>query len=188
MQARGKLLSGLKVPFTMESFPSEVAEFLDRHHVLTLATSVAENVWCSHVFYVFDASTLSLIFSSDGDTHHAQQFIQNCFVSGGIALETREVARIEGLQLEGVVSRLDGDDLARGKKLYRSAFPMANLMKLNLWRLDLSSCKYTNNRLFFGRKLQWMRSEDMRRFNEMLGRLSRLTSECLSDHEGEGLG
>ena len=44
-----------------------------------------------------------LIFSSDTKTKQAQDFTLNPNVAGSIALETKEVAKIQGVQLLGAI-------------------------------------------------------------------------------------
>ena len=76
--------------------PDSILGFIAQHHILTLCTSVDEDIWWSHAFYVF--------------------------------LPER--------------------------------FPVANLMDLHLWQLDVTYLKFTDNRLGFGKKLIWTRDAD----------------------------
>jgi len=39
------------------------------------------------------------------------------------------------------------------QRAYCKRFPVANLMELNLWQLDVTYFKFTDNRLGFGKKL-----------------------------------
>ena len=74
--------------------PDSILGFIAQHHVLTLCTSVDEDIWCSHAFYVFLPEHRCFIFSSD------------------------------------------------------------------LWQLDVTYLKFTDNRLGFGKKLVWTRDTD----------------------------
>ena len=42
-----------------------IVEFINEHHLLTLATSNNNEPYCCNAFYVFDKENRSLIFSSD---------------------------------------------------------------------------------------------------------------------------
>lgn len=132
-----------------------IIDFINGHHLLTLATSKDNIPYCSNAFYVFNEQSKSLIFSSDPTTKHAQDFITNPKVAASIALETKIVKKIQGVQLLGDIIELKGDDLEKAAKQYLKAFPYARLMKLHLWELQLTFLKMTHNKLGFGKKLIW---------------------------------
>ena len=132
-----------------------IIDFIKAHHLLTLATSKNNNPYCANCFYVFDEQKKWLIFSSDKKTKHAQDFIVNPNVAGSIALETKEVSKIQGVQLLGTILELKEEELKITKKQYLKAFPYARLMKLHLWAMQLTFIKMTYNRLGFGKKLLW---------------------------------
>lgn len=158
----------------MKAIPEEIVNFIKEHHVLSLATSLDESVWCAPVFYAFDVEEAAFIFTSDINTHHVEHLCHNCFVGGSIVLETKRVGTIQGLQLQGVATQLDGQALAHAKQLYIRCFPMARFLDTNLWRLDATLLKFTNNRLGFGKKLYWYRNESMEKvasLGSLLGNL-----------------
>lgn len=82
---------------------------------------------------------------------------ENANVAAAIALETRTVGRIQGLQIEGTVRRPDVE-AARGAYLRR--FPYATFVDLHLWILEPGTMKLTDNTLGFGKKLVWERHKD----------------------------
>lgn len=151
-----------------------IEKFIGKHHVLTLSTSVNDEVWSAHCFYAYDASQVSFFFSSSAETLHAQQMSHNSFVAASIVLESREVGLLRGLQMQGLVHLPEGEELARAKSLYLRRFPFARLTELTLWQLRVTHMKYTDNRLGFGKKEEWNELED---FVSLLDRLSRLGKE-----------
>lgn len=134
-----------------------IVEFINEHHLLTLATSKDNIPYCCNAFYVFDEENISLIFSSDTKTKHAQDFIANPNVAGSISLETKAVGKIQGVQLLGKVTELKGEELKSASKKYLKAYPYARLMETHLWEMQLTFVKMTHNRLGFGKKLIWER-------------------------------
>ena len=132
-----------------------IIEFIKNHHLLTLATSKDNIPYCCNVFYVYDEGNNHLIFSSDAKTKHAQDFIANSKVSGSISLETKDVDKIQGVQLLGEIEILKGEDLKVASKQYLKEFPYAQNMKLYLWEMKLTFIKMTHNKLGFGKKLIW---------------------------------
>ena len=132
-----------------------IVEFINKHYLLALATSKDNLVYCCNVYYVFNQENNSLIFSSDTKTKHAQDFIANPNVAGTIALETKEISKIQGVQLLGEIQELNGEKLKIAKEQYIKAYPYARLMETHLWEMELTFAKMTHNRLGFGKKLIW---------------------------------
>lgn len=132
-----------------------IIDFIRRHHVLTLATSVEGEPYCAACFYAYDKERNRIVFTSDDSTRHAQQMLENAKVAVGITLETRIVGKVQGAQICGVASRGDDGD----KRLYIKRFPYAALAPLNIWAVEPTFIKLTDNTLGFGKKLIWSNQE-----------------------------
>lgn len=133
----------------------KIVDFINKHHVLTLATSFEEEPWCANCFYVYMPKENSLVFTSDFGTKHIHQASHNIYVAGSIVLETSVIGKIQGIQFQGIISEPKGDFLEKVKNAYISRFPIAMLMDTHLWVVDLTYLKMTDNRLGFGKKLIW---------------------------------
>ena len=132
-----------------------IVNFIKEHHLLTLSTSKENIPYCCNLFYVYDEENNTLIFSSDSKTKHATDFIANPKVAGSIALETKEIDKIQGVQLLGEITELVGEELENAKNKYLQAFPYAEKMTPKLWNFKLNFIKMTHNKLGFGKKLVW---------------------------------
>ena len=132
-----------------------IIHFLNEHHLLTLATSQNNKPYCCNLFYVYDQVSNQLIFSTETKTKHAQDFITNTNVAGSVALETKNVSKIQGVQLLGTIEELKGERLKIAKEQYIKAFSYAANMDLHLWVMPLNFIKMTHNKLGFGKKLIW---------------------------------
>ena len=110
-----------------------IIDFINEHHLLTLATSKNNVPYCCNVFYVYSQKQNSFIFSSDTKTKHATDFIENPKVAGSIALETKEISKIQGVQLLGTIQEFKGEELKIAKKQYIKAFAYAKNMEIQLW-------------------------------------------------------
>ena len=132
-----------------------IVDFIKEHYLLTLATSKKNIPYCSNVFYIYDEKNNSLIFSSDIKTRHAQEFSKNLNTAGAIALETKDIQKIQGVQLLGEINELKGKELEKANKQYLNTYPYARTMNLHLWEMKLTFIKMTSNQLEFGRKLVW---------------------------------
>lgn len=132
-----------------------IVEFINEHHVLTLATCVENNPWCANCFYVYLEDENCFVFTSDDATKHVQDVMVNSNVAGSVVLETSTVGKIQGIQLRGTME-IPKEELASKVKLaYLKKFPFAVLMKTSLWILKPGYIKMTDNRLGFGKKLIW---------------------------------
>jgi len=83
-----------------------------------------------------------LIFSSDTKTKHSKDFIANSNVAGSIAIETKEVTKIQGIQLLGEITELKGGDLKAAKNNTCKPFHYARLMGIYLGYV---SCLYKDD-------------------------------------------
>jgi uncharacterized protein len=132
-----------------------IIKFFKKHHVLTIATSVGNEPWCANCFYVYLGEENSLVFTSDHDTRHGKEFLENTLVAGSVVLETLVIGRIRGIQFQGTISEPADDLLRKAKAAYLKRFPVAALMDTTLWIVRLAYIKMTDNRLGFGKKLIW---------------------------------
>ena len=132
-----------------------IIRFFRRHHVLTIATSAGNEPWCANCFYVYLPERNELVFTTDHQTRHGKEFMQNSLVAGSVVLETKIIGRIRGIQFQAIVSEPEDDVLDEARKAYLKRFPVAMLMETHLWICDLIYIKMTDNRLGFGKKLIW---------------------------------
>ncbi len=128
--------------------------FLERHHLLSLATVHDNRPYSCSVFYAFDIQQICFIVASDRQTQHIDNVLHNNNVAAVVALETHEVGNIQGIQIQGTM-RLTRQK--HDRKRYLQRFPYAALMRPTLWCIDIEQMKLTDNRLGFGSKLLWQR-------------------------------
>lgn len=136
----------------MQSNLQKINTFLQKHHVLTLATTDKEELSACNLFYAFDAQKISFVVASSDETTHIKHVLQNPKVAGTVVLETKIVGKIEGVQFRGELLPLDDDEL---KKLYFKSFPYALAMNPKLWQIKIDYFKLTDNTLGFGKKIIW---------------------------------
>ena len=132
-----------------------IKKLLRRHHLLSIATVSDGIPWCASCFYAWDEESNTLVITTDSDTRHGTAFLNNPGVAGTIALETKRIGRIRGIQFSGTVSEPESDALERARRCYLRRFPFAALAQIHLWSIKLSHIKLTDNRLGFGKKIIW---------------------------------
>lgn len=104
--------------------PQPAADYLSAHHVMTLATHGAEGPWAAAVFYASDGS--SLIFLSSPNSRHCRNLALDARCAATIQEDYSDWAKIKGIQLEGRVSELQGEEERRAQTLYGERFPIAS--------------------------------------------------------------
>ena len=132
-----------------------IIDFMNEHHVLTLATCTENNPWCANCFYIYLEEENCFVFTSDDTTKHVHDVLINANVAGSVVLETNVVGKIQGIQFRGIMENPNKELASKTKKAYLKRFPFAVLMKTSLWILKINHIKMTDNRLGFGKKLNW---------------------------------
>ena len=133
----------------------KIIDFIDEHHVLTLATSVNGKAYVSNCFYIYLPEENMFVCTSDKTTKHIKDVEQNNYVGASIILETKVVGKIQGLQLNGIMKEAEGDLLKKCKRRYLLKYPYAILKLTTMWTIEISFAKLTDNRLGFGKKIIW---------------------------------
>ncbi|MBK8725473.1 MAG: pyridoxamine 5'-phosphate oxidase family protein [Holophagaceae bacterium] len=139
------------------------ADFFAEHHVLTLAVAKGNVPWCATCYYAWLEDRRRFVIASDPETRHMRDAfaVAHPQVAWAIALETKAVGMIRGVQCAGALVELKGPAHAKAKAAYLERFPIARMMpRLRLWGLDPDVMKLTDNRLGFGTKLTWLSRED----------------------------
>ncbi len=139
----------------MKITSKKIIDFIEEHHILTLATSKNNIPYCANCFYVYLKEENIFVFTSDNETKHIKDVIENNYVAGSVVLETSIVGKIQGIQFQGKMFLPEGGLKKIANKKYMKKYPFAKLMKTQLWVLEPEFIKLTDNRLGFGKKLIW---------------------------------
>jgi uncharacterized protein YhbP (UPF0306 family) len=136
----------------MNSKLDKIDSFLAKHHLMNLATMSEGELSVCSLFYAFDKTKLSFVVASSEETTHIKNILKNPYVAGSVALETKIVGKIQGVQFKGKCIPLNDESL---KKLYFKSFPYALAMNPKLWSIKVNYFKMTDNNLGFGKKIIW---------------------------------
>jgi len=136
----------------MNKIPLNMVEFIQEHHVLSMATVQNDIPVSCSLFYLFIPQEECFIFASDEKTEHMRNILQNPNVSAVIHNETKEVEHIRGIQIKGMVTHAK----ERCHDLYLKDYPYAKGVDNKVfWKLKITELKYTDNSLGFGQKETW---------------------------------
>ncbi|HEY4799604.1 MAG TPA: pyridoxamine 5'-phosphate oxidase family protein [Bacteroidia bacterium] len=132
-----------------------VVSFFHSSTNLTLATCVNNIPYCANCFYAYDESKNYLVFKSDPETNHIRQAIKNNQVAGTILPDKLEKAKIKGIQFNGNFIDWKKEDMESLKNVYYKKYPFARAFSGEMWGIELTYIKMTDNTLGFGKKIEW---------------------------------
>jgi uncharacterized protein len=133
--------------------------YLANHHVMTLATQGPEGVWAAAVFYVNEG--FEFYFLSAGHTRHARNMAGSDRVAATIQEDYHDWAAIKGIQMEGPVQMLAGEERRIAIEIYAKRFGFFNqpvqaietaLARVNWYRLSPDRLYMVDNSHGFGHR------------------------------------
>ena len=104
-------------------------------------------------FYAFDEFKFSLLLASSDETSHIKFLKNSKLVAGTVALDTKIVGKIEGVQFQGVMREASANE----REIYFKRFFYAKAMDPKIWSISLEKVKFTSNTLGFGKKIFWQK-------------------------------
>lgn len=134
-----------------------IEAFLKEQKVVNIATSVNNEPYCASCYYAFIPNENLIVFKSDPDTKHIEDALANNQVAGTVIPEKIVQSKIKGVQFTGVFKPAQGAAGEKAKKGYLSKFPVAGLFRGDIWMIELTKVKFTDNTLVFGKKILWER-------------------------------
>ncbi|CAD7289061.1 hypothetical protein LMG7974_01317 [Campylobacter majalis] len=129
----------------------KISKFLHSQHLASICVLHKNLPYSFSAFYAYDDDTKSIIFASDTNTTHTKAFLSTPKVSATIALNTLKVAKIQGVQILGIVNSANEIQ----KECYYRAFAFSKTLNPTLWACKIKWIKYTDNTLGFGKKIIW---------------------------------
>jgi len=130
-------------------------DFINGHHVLTLATCADGQPYCCNCFYAYSRELNIFVVKTNENTRHNAEIDANPLVGASVVLETNEIGKIQGLQITGKAVYYSGEQLAEARKVYLKRFPYAIATPGEYLTIEPSFMKLTDNRFGFGKKLHW---------------------------------
>jgi uncharacterized protein YhbP (UPF0306 family) len=139
------------------NFPSPIKEFIKAAKVLTYCTTLNQEPHCAICYYTFveHEHDYYLLFKSSRETQHVREGLDNPMVAGSILPNRKiELSSNQGLQFNGLFIK----ESAKRKQLdkfYYKRFPFAKAVSGEVWAIQLTHLKMTDNTLGFGKKIVW---------------------------------
>ena len=141
---------------------TQVQRYLRNHNVATLATGSGTDIWASAVFYVNDG--YNLYFLSSPESRHCLNLAQSPHVALTIQEDYSDWTDIKGIQMEGTVSEISGDEEGKARRLYGEKFPVVGILaqapaaivkalaKVRWYRIDPQKLYFIDNSVGLGHR------------------------------------
>lgn len=135
-----------------------ILAYLQEKHILSLATCADNQLWAANCFYVFDHKQRRFLLLTSAESRHAKLFRQNPNVAGTIHSDTEIVEQIQGIQFSGIITELNGSQADTALPLYYQRFPYAQKITSQLWQIEPTYLKFTDNSIKFAHKIIWQKT------------------------------
>jgi len=133
-----------------------IVKFLKKMHLASICAIDDEGQpYAFSAFYALDEVNFSLLLASSDESSHVKFLKNSKLVAGTVALNTKIVGKIEGVQFQGVMSEASASE----REIYFKRFFYAKAMDPKIWCINLQKLKFTSNVLGFGKKIKWERSD-----------------------------
>jgi uncharacterized protein YhbP (UPF0306 family) len=126
--------------------PESALEYLKSHYLLVLATASASGApHAAPMFYVSEGSRV--YFSAPDDSETARNLKENGRAAIAVSEMPSEWTKARGLQLEGTVTELDGDEETAAADLFAGRYPFLGdaVRHGHYWRFEPSEVHYVHN-------------------------------------------
>ena len=133
----------------------KIKSFIEEQKNLTFCTSTQNEPYCASCFYAFIKEENFLVIKSDKNSKHIVNALINDSLAGTIIPDLSKIGVIKGIQFTGKFITPTGELLEKMKKAYYSRFPFALTMTAEIWGIEITGIKMTDNKLGFGKKLTW---------------------------------
>lgn len=144
----------------MNPIPAQIIDFINRHHVVSLACYANSTLWSASCFYIFDAENDRLIILTKRTTCHGKLMQQNPNIAGTIAGQPEHLTEIEGLQFSATARCLsEKNERNRAFTRYSQRYPIAKFIPSDVWEVCFDEIKFTENRTAFAHKTYWKRAD-----------------------------
>jgi len=151
---------------------SRALDYLQTHHVMTVATAGPDGPAAAAVFYT--SRGLDLYFLSAPHSRHCMNLRAEPRVAATIQDAPAAWSDIRGLQLNGTVRPLEGVDADDARRLYSARFPEIPLVggatgalahalnRIRWYCLAIEQLRFIDNSRGFGHRDEWSREEFLR--------------------------
>jgi uncharacterized protein len=137
-----------------------ISDFIKKQKVASVCcVDEAGLPYCFSCFFAFNEDECLLFFKTNSDTHHAKLLKNNKNIAGTIMPDKLNVLAIQGIQFQGYVLQANESEQKHAGRHYHAKYPFALAMKGDVWTIQLTSIKMTDNTKGFGTKLNWTKDE-----------------------------
>ncbi len=137
-----------------------IINFLQKQTCATICcVDEQDRPYCFSCYYAFHYEEGLLYFKSSANSNHSALMNNNPFIAGTILPDKLNKLIVKGIQFEGIVLDAQHHLVKKAFSIYLKQHPLALAIPGEVWTIKISSIKMTDNRLGFGKKIIWKRTE-----------------------------
>ena len=118
--------------------------------------------YCFHCFYAFNEQEGLLYYKSSKEVYHTKLMLEKPPVAGTIQQDKLNTLAIQGIQFEGNLLPQDHALTKGASRRYHTRYPYALAMSGDVFTIQLSKIKMTDNSQGFGKKITWENTDPVR--------------------------
>jgi len=134
---------------------NRIESFIKAQRSLTLCTTIKNIPACASCFYAYMTSSNSLVFKSARSTAHVSNALINPNIAGTVVADITKIGNVKGVQFVGNFIEPKEELLECARRIYYRKYPFAVTIPGELWLIELTYVKLTDNTLGFGKKIIW---------------------------------
>ena len=135
----------------------EILEFIATNKIASVCCAANNIPHCFNCFYSVLPTDNCLVFKSSPDSRHIKMIGENNVVAGTIISSEISLAKVQGIQFEGVVVAKGAIGMGATQSYYLR-YPFAIAVPGVIWVLELHTLKYTNTTNGIKHKAEWERA------------------------------
>ncbi len=137
----------------------KIVGFIEEQTVATICCLDDKGLpYCFTCFYAFDSDEGLLYFKSSPTAKHSTFITETPDISGTVLPDKLNKLFAKGIQLKGKLLDPKHQFCKNASAAYHKRHPLATAMKGEIYTIQLTSLKLTDNSLGFGRKIIWERN------------------------------
>ena len=136
----------------------KIFRFIEKQKCATVCcVDEQSNPYCFSCFYGFNSKEGLLYFKSSPTSRHSEIILKNPVVAGTIMPDRLNLLLVKGVQFEGIVLEKYQFIAKQASTFFHKQNPLAITIPGEIWTIQLTNIKMTDNSMGFGKKIYWRR-------------------------------
>jgi uncharacterized protein YhbP (UPF0306 family) len=137
----------------------QIVQFIGQQHIATVCCLDDQiSPYCFNCMYVYNQDKGQLYFKSSFSAHHSGLLVKHPIVSGTILPDKLDLKVVQGIQFTGRMITTFAREAEEAAKIYHKILPQGLARSGEIFILELTHIKMTDNSQDTFKKICWNRS------------------------------